>query len=198
MNNGSDDPRPPSGSLHPSQDLKGRNLTLIGMPGAGKSTVGMRLADALGAPFLDTDRLIETRWGATLQEIIDSEGLAAFLRREEAVILSLDVRATVIATGGSVVYSWRAMEHLRRSGRVVWLDLPLPVIERRIGAGAGKRGIAKVRDQSLSQLYEERRPLYGRYAHLTVQVQDRRDQDVVEEILVLLNRSGFSWTGTCS
>ena len=167
-----------------------RNLIMIGMPGAGKSTVGKRLAHSLSLPFFDTDQLIEERWGCSLQEIIDSEGLEAFRLKEEAGILSLRMASHVISTGGSVVYSSRAMAHLRDLGWILWLDLPLEELERRLADGMENRGIVRTPNQSLPDLYRERRPLYERYAQIRVDALGKTDQQVVQEILKYLHLDG--------
>ncbi len=165
---------------------------MIGMPGAGKSTIGTRLALALSFPFLDTDRLIEERYGRKLQEIIDLEGLEAFCRKEEETILSVRVSGCVIATGGSVVYGDRGMARLRDLGWIVWLDLPLAQLKKRLKGGAEGRGIVRSRRQSLSDLYHQRRPLYERYAQLRVEVAGKTDEEVVREILdwIAVTRKG--------
>jgi shikimate kinase len=163
--------------------LDGQNIVLIGMPGAGKSTVGMGLSEELSMPLVDTDQLIESRWGCSLQEIIDFEGLGAFRRREEAEILDLEVDEHVIATGGSVVYSGKAMAHLRRMGWVVWLDVPIEGLEKRLRSGLDDRGIVKTPGQSLGDLLKERRPLYERYADHRVSTHGRSDREVVSRIL---------------
>ena len=164
-----------------------RNLTLIGMPGAGKSVVGKRLARSLSLPFLDTDQLIEDRWGCSLQEIIDSEGLEAFRIKEEETILSLNVVRHVISTGGSVVYYPRAMAHLQDLGWILWLDLPLEELEKRLANAVEGRGIVRTPDQSVADLYRERKPLYERYAQIRVETLDKTDQQVVQDILECLH-----------
>jgi shikimate kinase len=161
-----------------------RNLTLIGMPGAGKTSIGEGLAAALAAPFLDTDWLMEERWGCSLQEFIDREGLAAFRREEEATILSVRVRGHVIGTGGSVVYAPPAMAHLRELGWVVWLDLPLGEIEKRLEGSVEGRGIVRSPSQGLADLYEERKPLYARYAHWKVAARGKTEEELIREIFL--------------
>ena len=172
------------------QDIGDKNLILIGMPGAGKSVVGKRLAHFLSLPFLDTDQLIEEQWGCSLQEIIDSEGLEAFRIKEEETILSLDMAKHVISTGGSVVYYPPAMAHLKDLGRIIWIDLPLEEIERRLANGPENRGIVQTPDQSVADLYRGRKPLYQRYAQIRVDALGKTDQQVVEEILECLHLKG--------
>lgn len=170
--------------------LGDKNLILIGMPGAGKSTIGEHLARSLSLQFLDTDQLIEERWRRPLQEIIDSEGLEAFRIKEEGAILSLNVVRHVISTGGSVVYYPRAMKHLADLGRILWLDLPLVEIEKRVTDGMENRGLVRNPDQTLTDLYRERTPLYEKYAEIRVDAMGKTDEQVVQEILDHLNLKG--------
>jgi len=174
-------------SVKPIED---RNLILIGMPGAGKSTVGRELARFLSLSFLDTDQLVEQRWAFPLQEIIDTEGLKSFRLKEEKTILSLDVSSHVISTGGSAVYYPRSMAHLRNLGWILWLDLPFDELERRLVDATENRGIVRTPDQSLADLYRERRPLYERYAQIRVDALGKTDQQVVQEILECLRLEG--------
>ena len=172
------------------KSMDDRNLILIGMAGAGKSTVGRQLARFLSLSFLDTDQLIEQRWACPLQEIIDSEGLKSFRLTEEETILSLDVSSHVISTGGSVVYYPRAMAHLRNLGWILWLDLPFEELERRLVDATENRGLVRTPDQSLADLYRERNPLYERYAQIRVDALGKTDQEVVQEILESLHLEG--------
>jgi shikimate kinase len=144
-----------------------RNIVLIGMPGSGKSTVGVILAKTLGMDFVDTDLLICKREGSTLQEILDSKGLEEFLNIEERTALDTDLRGTVIATGGSVPLRDAAMEHLRKNGTIVFLDVPLPELERRI-SNIVTRGIAFAPGQTLADIYAIRLPIYRRWADISV------------------------------
>lgn len=139
------------------------NIILIGMPGSGKSTIGRILADLLGWPFVDTDHLIEDSEHMPLQVILDQIGIGAFIRKEAEVVRSLLYQNHVISTGGSVVLDQRAMEHLRSIGHVVYLDVPLPKIERRLW-NIKTRGIVIKKHQSIRDIYRIRRPLYERYA----------------------------------
>ena len=145
------------------------NIILIGMPGSGKSTIGVLLAKVLGYQFVDTDLIISGQQQATLQEIIDTRGLEAFLGCEEQAGLSVDAHRTVIATGGSMVLSERAMGHLKGIGTVIYLDVPLPALARRL-KNIRTRGIAARPGETLEQIYKERTPLYEAYADLTVPV----------------------------
>lgn len=161
-----------------------KNLILIGMPGSGKSTVGVILAKTLAMDFVDIDLLICRREGCGLQTILDERGLDAFLQVEQDTVLEHRFTQTVVATGGSVVLEEAAMEHLHRDGRFVFLDVSLPELERRI-TNIRSRGIAFRPGQTLAQLYEERRPLYCRWADITISVPDGHDmtEAVVEAIV---------------
>lgn len=145
------------------------NIILIGMPGAGKSTVGVLLAKTLGYAFLDTDLVIQRREGALLQALVDSMGVESFLDAESAAIRSVDAVRTVIAPGGSAVCRADAMEHLKALGKVVYLRLPLEELETRL-SNISSRGIAMAPGQTLEQLYAYRAPLYERWADVTVDV----------------------------
>lgn len=158
------------------------NIVLIGMPGSGKSTVGIILAKIAGLAFVDTDILIQTETHRTLQAIIDHQGYAALRAIEERVILNLHVDHHVIATGGSAVYSSTAMNHLRQHGQVVLLDVDLATLTARVG-DYSKRGIARRPDQSFSELLEERRALYQQHADLTVDCNRLSQESVVQAIL---------------
>lgn len=143
------------------------NVVLIGMPGAGKSTVGVLLAKETARGFLDTDLAIQEAEGRTLQDILDAEGYLALRAIEERVLLSLDPVNHVVATGGSAAYSERAMEHLRASGVVVYLDVERDVLLGRIH-NFGSRGIARRPDQTWDDLFEERTALYRRHADVVI------------------------------
>lgn len=143
------------------------NLVLIGMAGAGKSTVGSLLAKELGYGFVDVDDLIEADQQQSLQSLVDRHGAAWFRRLEEKILLGLDLRRHVIATGGSAVYGEAGMHHLKDSGLVVFLDVALSALQARVGDGAA-RGLARESGQSFAQLFAERQPLYQRYADITI------------------------------
>ncbi len=158
------------------------NIILIGMPAAGKSTIGVLLAKSFLKDFVDTDLMIQRKYGCTLCAIIEKEGTDAFLQIENDVICSTDYHSSVIATGGSAVYGEEAMAHLKSSGVTVYLDLSLDEIERRIG-NIKTRGVAMKNGTSLVELYNERAPLYNKYADITVNCDGLTAEECVEKIL---------------
>jgi shikimate kinase len=145
----------------------GKNVVLVGMPAVGKSTVGVLLAKRLAYGFIDTDILIQTGESETLSSLIERLGPEGFCDLEADYIERLDLCAHVIATGGSVVYRERAMHHLARSGRIVYLDIDLPSLTRRLH-DLGGRGVVMAPGQTMEGLYAERTPRYRRWAHVTV------------------------------
>lgn len=161
------------------------NIVLIGMPGAGKSTVGVILAKLTGKDFLDTDLLIQSAESRTLQAILDTEGHLALRAAEERVLLELDCRNTVVATGGSAAYSERAMTRLRENGTIVFLHASLPTLRRRIH-NFDSRGIAKRPGQSFEELFSERFALYSRYSDLTIDIESLSQEQVAERVCLKL------------
>ncbi len=162
--------------------LDRRNIVLIGMPGVGKSTVGVLLAKALSRSFIDTDVYIQAREGRRLQEIIDSEGLDFFRDIEAHHVLSLEGEAHGIATGGSVVYSAAAMRHLKASGTAVYMCLPLQTLLQRL-TNLDSRGVVMAPGQGIEDLYAERRQLYERYADVTVDCAGLTHEQTVASII---------------
>lgn len=162
------------------------NIILIGMPGAGKSTIGVILAKQASRDFVDTDVLIQTSRGRTLQYIVDTEGYEALRRTEEEVLLGLAVRNCVIATGGSAVYSESAMAHLKSDGIVVFLDADIPTLESRV-RDFSVRGLAKSKDQTFADMFHERLILYQLYADITVKCAGLTHEEVCAQILVSTN-----------
>lgn len=164
-----------------------KNIVIIGMPGAGKSTMGVILAKALGRKFIDTDILIQEKTGMLLQEILDKQGTDAFLRIEQKVVLSLRARDTVIATGGSVVFSRQAMEHLKKNGIVIYLEITFGEMERRL-KNITTRGIVLHEGESLREMYDWRAPLYEKYADITVECTEENFEDCVGYVIGVLKR----------
>lgn len=162
--------------------MKKQNLILIGMPGAGKSTIGVLLAKRLGVSFLDTDILVQTGEGCYLQETIAEYGIEGFRTIEERYLLSVSSNCGVVATGGSAVYSGKAMSHLRSLGRVVYLQLGLVPLKNRLG-NLDERGVLRMPGQTIDMLYDERCPLYERYADITVSTTGVTPDAVVKTVL---------------
>lgn len=158
------------------------NIVLIGMPGAGKSTVGVLLAKTLGYAFLDTDLVIQEREGRLLQPLVDELGVEPFLDLEADAICSVECDRTVIAPGGSAVCRGRAMDHLRGLGRVVYLHLPLEELERRLN-NISTRGIAMAPGETLADIFAFRAPLYRQYADLTVDVGRQSLEQTVDQVV---------------
>ncbi len=167
------------------------NIILIGMPGCGKSTVGVLLAKMAGLKFIDSDLLIQEREGKRLFEIINEKGNEEFLKIENEVNLAIDVSDTVIATGGSAVYCECAMEHLGRIGTVVYIKVPFCEIEKRI-KNFSTRGIIIKSGSTLSDLYAERAPLYEKYADVTVECESGDLAENARKIMAALSREGVS------
>lgn len=163
----------------------GKNIVLTGMCGAGKSTVGVLLAKTLSCNFLDTDVYIQALEDVSLQEIIDGIGIKAFCEIEEKHILCIDIKNAVIATGGSVVYSPKAMKHLAENGIIIHLDHDFETIERRV-TNLYTRGVVMEKGQTLRGLYQERQPLYRKYAQLTIDCSAKNHEQIVDEIITRL------------
>lgn len=158
------------------------NIILIGMPGCGKSTVGVLLAKTLGKNFLDTDVHIQAAQGRSLQDIIDTDGLESFCGIESDYLLTLKQTNTVIATGGSAVYSTIAMEFLRSIGVVVFLDISVNEIEKRL-TNLAVRGVVMDPGESLQTLYEKRRGLYKQFAEVTVNCDNLGHEETIKAII---------------
>ncbi len=161
------------------------NIILIGMPAAGKSTIGVLLAKSLLKDFVDTDLAIQSGCGCTLSDIIEREGTDAFLKIENDIICAQNYRSCVVATGGSAVYGEGAMAHLKKDGITVYLELSLGEIEKRIG-NIKTRGVAMKNGESLAALYDEREPLYNKYADVKVNCEGLTAEECVEKIVEII------------
>lgn len=164
------------------------NIVLIGMPGAGKSTVGVILAKVLGMNFIDSDLIIQEQEGRLLKDIIKKEGLQGYIDIENQVNKDISVENTVIATGGSVVYCTDAMEHFRQSTKVVYIKLSYDAISKRLG-NIRQRGVVLRDGQTLLDLYKERIPLYEKYAHITVDSEGLGVEELMERISIAVKGS---------
>ena len=157
------------------------NITLIGMPAAGKSTVGVLLAKRLGYQFIDTDLVIQHEEGRLLKEIIATEGLEGFMAVENRVNSQVKGGRAIIAPGGSVIYGKEAMEHLSEIGTIVYLKLSYEDLEKRLG-NLVDRGVVLRDGMTLRDLYEERVPLYEKYADITIDEAGKNSGDVVDQL----------------
>ena len=163
----------------------GDNLTLIGMPGAGKSTVGVLLAKRIGYAFVDTDLLIQTGEDRYLQQIIQKQGMEGFCDLEAGYIMNLKIRRTVVATGGSVIYRPHAMAHLQSLGHLIFLDIELETLRQRLG-DLDARGVVVAPGQTIESLYAERHPLYCQYGQLRLGCTGCTPEQMVNRIIAVL------------
>lgn len=161
--------------------MKKNNIVLIGMPGCGKSTTGVVLAKAMGYDFLDSDILIQHEKGATLEKLIEQHGPDGFNIIEDEVNSKINVEKTVIATGGSVVYGENAMANLKKIGVVVFIKLECDAVARRLG-DLKARGISMKEGQTLEDLFDERQPLYEKYADIIVDTSGMQIREAMAEI----------------
>ena len=165
------------------------NVILIGLPTSGKSTIGVILAKVLGMQFLDTDLLIQQKTAERLNEIIASEGTEGFLLIEESVCLSIDSDNTVVATGGSVVFSRAAMEHLKKNGKTVYLQISLDELKKRL-LDAKARGVILRDGESIEELFAEREALYRKYADVIVPEEGLSLEETVHAVRERIRFSG--------
>ena len=163
-----------------------KNIILIGMPGSGKSTVGVLLAKWMGMDFIDTDILIQKASGQMLYQMIEEKGIEAFIKAEEDILKSIQGRHSIVATGGSAVYGPEAMAHMAQLGSRVYLKLSSEIIEGRIG-NLSTRGVVIREGETIGELYQERAPLYERYADITVDAAGT-PMEVVERIRQAVGR----------
>lgn len=160
-----------------------KNVVMVGMPGSGKSTIGVILAKSLGFDFVDTDLVICKREGKKLQEIIDTEGLEKFLEIEQQVGKEISPVNSVVATGGSMILSDEAMENLKKDGIVVYVEVPLEILKKRI-TNMKTRGIAFKKGETLEDIFTERTPLYEKYADITITADENTvPEDCVNQIV---------------
>lgn len=159
-----------------------KNIILIGMPACGKSVTGVILAKSLKMNFIDADLLIQERAGKSLQDIINADGIETFKSIEEDVLNAINVKNTVIATGGSAVYYDSAMRHLKGNGVVVYIEASLATIKKRL-KNIRTRGVAMEKGQTIDSLYKMRVPLYEKYADCTVRSHRYRAENTVEDII---------------
>lgn len=164
------------------------NIVLVGMSGAGKSTLGVLLAKALRMNFVDTDIVLQQREGRKLQEIIDEDGIKRFLEIEEDVIYNLNAGNSVVSTGGSVVYSEKAMKALKHDGKIVYLHVPYEEIEERLGNIEG-RGIVVKNGFTLRDVYEERVPLYNMYSDIVYDCSEKDIKNCLSDIVRKIKES---------
>jgi Shikimate kinase len=157
------------------------NVILIGMPGAGKSTIGVILAKVLGYKFIDSDLIIQEQEGRLLKDIIGEEGLDGFIQVENQVNSSIQTEKAVIATGGSVIYGKEAMEHLGNIGTIVYIKLNYQTLIERLG-NIRQRGVVLKEGQNFKGLYMERCPLYEKYAHVIVDAEGLSIEEVMEKV----------------
>lgn len=158
------------------------NIVLIGMPGVGKSTIGVILAKVLGYQFVDADLLIQQQEGKLLKDIIAEVGTEGFIQVENRVNASIQAENTIIATGGSVVYGKEAMEHLKSIGTVVYLKVSYEILQKRLADIKG-RGVVLKEGQNLQSLFEERTPLYEKYADIEISEESLSVEETVEKLV---------------
>lgn len=173
------------------RDIRGKNVTLIGMPSAGKSTVGVVLAKRIGYQFIDVDLVIQEKTGKLLKEIIGERGLDGFLAVENEINAGIHADRAVICPGGSVIYGKEAMENLRAQGIVIFLKISLEELERRIG-DVKDRGVALRDGMTLADLMEERRPYFEKYADYTIDEEGKSLGQIVDELRSYLEAHGYS------
>ena len=164
------------------------NLILIGMPGCGKSTVGVLLAKSMLYNFIDTDLIIQGEYSLPLSEIIEKRGTEAFKEIENDILKDLKVKSTVIATGGSAVYGDAAMKHLQSIGTVIYLRASYETVAQRVSDISG-RGVVTRHGQTLLDIFNERSPLYEKYAHTVCDMDGKTVEDNLKTVLAAIEKS---------
>ena len=169
---------------HSPLHLNMNNTSFIGMAGCGKSTLGKAISEKYDLSFVDTDRLIESNWQMTLEEIKTKYGYETVIQSEQEVILNLDKSIQIISTGGSAIYSDKSMEHLKSFSKIVYIDTPLETIIERIDEGQ-ERGLAVPGNPSIEEVYFDRKPLYEEFSQHTID----GSKSIDELIEIVLNIS---------
>lgn len=172
------------------QNLNCDNITLIGMPGAGKSTLGVVLAKKLGYRFVDTDLLLQEGSGMLLSQLIEQRGVDGFVAAENELLAGLQCEHHIIATGGSAVYSEQGMENLKALGLVLFIDIGIDELHRRLHQDLLDRGVVVRQGSTIEDLYQERLPLYRGYADITVKTDGLSTRKAVETIIEALRADG--------
>lgn len=163
-----------------------KGVTLIGMPGAGKSTIGKLLAKRLNYQFVDLDIFMTQKENQGISEILKEKGDGGFIGLEEKYALGLNLANTVFSPGGSIIYSPKAMEKIKNETLVVYLSQPLSEIKRRLGKNLSARGIVGLKERGLAELFAERMPLYRKSAHCAIECSGLNDEEVINKIITLL------------
>lgn len=158
------------------------NITLIGMPGSGKSTIGVVLAKTCGMQYVDTDILIQNREGRLLQDIIDESGNDYFREIERTVLNEIKPEGLIVSTGGSAIYYDDAMNSLRESGKVIFLDVPLDILLKRLH-NITTRGITMAKGETIESLFTERVPLYNKYSDIKIDCVNKNVEEIVSDII---------------
>ena len=168
------------------------NIILIGMPGSGKSTLGVVLAKKLGYKFIDSDILIQEKYEKTLEQLIEEHGDRGFIQIENEVNCSISPHHTVIPTGGSAVYGKEAMEHFKDIGTVVYLELPPELLEERLGS-LKERGVVSNGKTTVEEIYADRTALYKKYADITLNEQGKQIRETVEMLYdIIMNKDQYN------
>lgn len=162
------------------------NIILIGMPGSGKSTIGVVLAKVLGYQFIDTDLIIQKEEGKLLWQIIEEKGVEEFIRIEDRINSNVHVSKSVIAPGGSAIFGDNAMKHFQEIGTIVYLDVDYPILKRRVG-NFERRGVILRHGNSFHDIYTERLPYYHKYAHVKISENNLNISQTVSAIVDALN-----------